>query len=143
MTGRPPGFADWLAICNLKARYCRLLDTKDWQGWAALFAEDLVLDTGGSGGARIEGREAAVAMVRSSIGDAVTVHHVHSPEIAIDGDAASAVWAMQDRVIWPKGRSLVGYGHYNERYRRGPAGEWTIGEIRLTRLSVEMTGSPG
>ena len=32
-----PGFADWLAIADLKARYCRLLDSKDWDGFAALF----------------------------------------------------------------------------------------------------------
>jgi hypothetical protein len=27
------------AIKQLKARYCRLLDTKDWQGWRSLFAD--------------------------------------------------------------------------------------------------------
>ncbi|MET0180451.1 MAG: nuclear transport factor 2 family protein [Novosphingobium sp.] len=142
MTAPAPEFADWLAICNLKARYCRLLDTKDWDGWAALFAEDLVLDTGGSGGARIEGRAAAVAMVRRSVGEAVTTHQVHSPEISIDGDRATAVWAMFDRVAWPNGRVLTGYGHYHERYRR-TAGEWTIAETRLSRLSVEITEAAG
>jgi 3-phenylpropionate/cinnamic acid dioxygenase small subunit len=135
----PPKFADWLAICELKARYCRCLDTKDWAGYAACFAEDLVLDTAPAGGARVEGRDAAVAYVRSSISeDTLTTHHVHNPEIAVDGDEASAIWAMQDRNVWPSGRKLLGFGHYHERYRR-EGGEWRIAESRLTRLNVEMT----
>ena len=134
-----PDFSDWLAICELKARYCRCLDTKDWAGYAAVYAEDAVLDTTGSGGARVEGREALVAYVRSSISDeTTTTHHVHQPEVAIDGDQATAIWAMQDRNVWPNGRKLLGFGHYHERYRR-VGGEWRITESRLTRLNMELT----
>ena len=135
MTG--PGFADWLAICNLKARYCRFLDTKDWDGYLGLFTEDLVLGTTQSGGARIEGRDAVVAYVRSSIEQAITTHHVHSPEIEVDGDGATGIWAMQDRNLWPGGRKLLGFGHYHERYRRLD-GEWQIAESRLTRINMEL-----
>ncbi len=133
-------FADWLAIHNLKARYCRCLDTKDWAGYASCFTQDLILDTTLAGGARVEGREAAVAYVRSSITeDTITTHHVHNPEITLDGDTATAIWAMQDRNIWPNGRSLLGFGHYHEKYRRVD-GEWKIAESKLTRLNVEMSG---
>jgi hypothetical protein len=38
-------FADWVAICETKARYCRCLDTKDWGGYADVCTEDLILDT--------------------------------------------------------------------------------------------------
>jgi hypothetical protein len=132
-------FADWLAICNVKARYCRCLDTKDWAGYAACFTEDMILDTSGSGGARVEGRDAAVAYVRSSISDeTITTHHVHAPEIEIDGDTATGIWAMQDRNIWPNGRKLLGFGHYHERYVR-QGGEWRIAESTLTRINMEMT----
>ncbi len=133
-----PDFADWLAICNVKARYCRCLDTKDWGGYAACFTADVVIDTTGSGGPRYEGREQAVADIRASIGEAITTHHVHSPEIVIDGDTASAIWAMQDRNLWPGGRKLLGFGHYHERYRR-EEGEWKIAESRLTRLNMELS----
>lgn len=132
-----PGFADWLAICNLKARYCRFLDTKDWGGYLGLFTDDLILDTTGSGGARIEGRDAVVAYVRSSIEQAITTHHVHSPEIEVDGDGAIGIWAMQDRNLWPGGRKLLGFGHYHERYRRTD-GQWRIAESRLTRINMEL-----
>lgn len=131
------GFADWLAIANVKARYCRLLDTKDWAGFAQLYTADIVLDTTASGGPRIEGREAALAMIQAALAGAVTVHHVHSPEITIDGDEARAIWAMQDRLTWPDGRVLDGAGHYHERYERRD-GAWQIAESRLTRLYVDM-----
>ncbi|MET0251769.1 MAG: nuclear transport factor 2 family protein [Novosphingobium sp.] len=142
MTGAAPCFADWLAICELKARYCRFLDTKDWGAYAELFTEDLVLDTTGSGGTRTEGRDVAMALVRGSIEQTITTHHVHSPEIAVDGDEATAVWAMQDRNIWANGRSLLGFGHYHERYRRID-GAWRIAESRLTRLNMELSPVPG
>ena len=135
-----PSFEDWLAITELKARYCRCLDTKDWQGYAAVFAEDLVLDTTGAGGQRVEGRDAAVAYVRSSISeDTITTHHVHSPEIAVNGEMATGIWAMQDRNIWPNGRKLLGFGHYHERYVRAD-GTWLIAESKLTRINTEMSG---
>jgi hypothetical protein len=130
-------FVDWLAIANLKARYCRLMDTKDWAGWAELFTPGFVMDATGSGGPRIEGREAAVASVRGSLVAAVTVHHVHTPEIEIDGDTATGIWAMQDQLSWPNGRKLTGYGHYHERYVRA-GGVWRIAELRVTRLAMDM-----
>ena len=135
-----PDFADWFAITELKARYCRCLDTKDWDGYAAVFAEDVVLDTTAAGGPRFDGREVAVAGVRAAVERAITTHHVHSPEITIDGDEARAIWAMQDRNIWPEGRMLLGFGHYHERYVRRD-GAWLIAESRLTRINTEMSSA--
>lgn len=137
-----PAFADWLAIANLKARYCRLLDTKDWAGYASLFTDDFILDATGSGGPCIEGRDDAITSVRASIESARTVHQVHSPEIEIDGDEARAIWAMQDWLDWPNGRTLMGLGHYHERYVRED-GAWKIAASRLTRLHLEMTQPDG
>ena len=130
--------ADWIAICAAKARYCRMLDTKDWDGFTNLFTEDYELDVSdGTGMAVIKGRDAAMAMVRASIGAAKTAHQVHSPEIVLDGDEARVIWALQDRVIWADDRSLTGYGHYHERWIRR-AGEWKIAALKLTRLFIEM-----
>jgi hypothetical protein len=131
-----PDFADWLAICNLKAAYCRLLDAKEWEGWGQLFTEDFVQDVSGSGGGIYHGRDAAVAATRGSIGTAKTAHQVHSPEITIDGDTAIAIWALNDRVVW-ENRALTGWGHYHERYVRTGDG-WRIAEQRLTRLQMDF-----
>lgn len=129
---------DRIAICELKARYCRLLDTKRWDDWGDLFTDEFVLDTSAAGGPPpINGRAAAVAMVRGMLETAVTVHQVHQPEIAVDGDHADAIWAMQDRLVFGDGTSLVGYGHYTECYVR-QGHQWKIASSALTRLHLDV-----
>jgi uncharacterized protein (TIGR02246 family) len=139
----------YLAICEVKARYCRALDTKDWAGYAEVFTEDLVLDTSAAGGPpAIAGRDAAIRMIRASVETARTAHQVHSPEITLNGDTAEVVWAMQDRVVWGEDRrprmgyaSHTGYGHYHEHYVRRD-GRWRIAKQRLTRLHVDYYREP-
>jgi len=129
---------DWIALCNAKARYCRTLDTKDWDGFRDLFTEDYELDVSdGTGMPVIKGRDAAMAQVQSSILTAKTSHQVHTPEITLHGDEAHAVWAMQDRVVWSPEKSLTGYGHYHERWVR-QNGEWKIAALKLTRLHMDF-----
>lgn len=129
---------DRIAICELKARYCRLLDTKQWDAWSDLFTEDFVLDTSEAGGPPpIAGRDSALASVRTFIETARTVHQVHAPEISIDGDMAQGIWAMQDRVVLDTGPSLTGYGHYTESYVKRD-GTWRIATSKLTRLLIDF-----
>jgi len=129
---------DWIALCNAKARYCRFLDTKDWAGWRDLMTEDYELDVSeGTGKPIIRGRDAAIADVQSSILTAKTAHQVHSPEIVINGDEATAVWALQDRVVWGPDKALTGYGHYHERWVR-QNGEWKLAALKLTRLHIDF-----
>lgn len=126
------------AISTLKARYCRMLDMKDWEGLANIMIEDFVMDVSeGSGLPVIHGRDAAIRQVQSSLATAKTVHHVHAPEIQVSGDEASAIWPMQDHIVWGTDRSLTGYGHYHERYVRRNA-EWKIASLRLTRLHIDL-----
>lgn len=126
------------AIKQLKARYFRLLDTKDWAGFRQLFTDDVVIDTTASGGGRIEGADAFVAFVEDALGDAVTVHQGHMPEIEVAaGGTATGVWALHDIILWPGGMRLDGYGHYHETYAEGPGG-WRIASSTLTRLHADM-----
>ena len=83
-------FTDWVSICETKARYCRCLDTKDWEGYADVFTEDLVLDTGPAGGYKVEGRDKAIQMIRKSVETAKTAHQVHNPEMIFAVDASRA-----------------------------------------------------
>ena len=142
-------FEDWRAIVETKARYCRMLDTKDWEGWADVFTEDLVLDSTPAGGYRIEGRDEAIAKVRGSIEHAKTAHHVHNPEIAFDADGqgAQVIWAMQDRVEMGEDRRAAvgemghtGFGHYHERYVKCADGRWRIKESQLSYLHYDRRG---
>lgn len=134
---------DYLALCESKARYCRFLDTKDWESWREMFVEDFELDvTEGTNLPVIRGRDAAIEQILSSIRHAKTVHQVHNPEISIDGDEATAIWAMNDRLDFgPERPSIIGYGHYHERWVRSD-GIWKIRTLRLTRLILEIRKSP-
>jgi hypothetical protein len=129
-----------IAIGEGKARYCRFLDTKQWDAFKALMTEDFELDvTEGTQIPLIRGREQAVEQIRASIGAATTAHQVHQPEMEFHGtDEALVIWPMQDRVLWSAERpSLVGYGHYHERWVKRD-GEWKLAALRLTRLHVDF-----
>lgn len=130
--------AAFLAIGKVKSRYCRMVDTKDWAGLAALVTEDFELDVSeGTGVPVVHGRDAAIAMISASIGTATTVHQVHIPEMEIDGDRADVIWPMQDRVLWGGDRpSITGYGYYHEHYVRRD-GQWRIARLRLSRLHID------
>lgn len=52
------------AIKQLKARYCRYLDTKRWDDWRTLFTDDFLSDTSRCGGKVIHGADEFVAYVR-------------------------------------------------------------------------------
>ena len=141
---RAEQFEDYVAISEVKARYCRFLDTKQWDSWGDLFTDDFELDTRPSGGTLTRGRDEALRIVRASIETAKTAHQVHSPEMRIDGDTAEVTWAMQDRVVWDEERAaevgmagLTGYGHYTERYVR-ETGRWRIAAQVLSRLHMDV-----
>jgi hypothetical protein len=125
------------AIGRLKARYFRSMDTKDWVGFADVFAPDAVMDMRDEAGEQIEGNDAIAAFVSASVGDVVTVHHGHMPEITLESPTeATGIWAMEDHLEWAPGSPIVsmhGFGHYHERYAR-IGGEWKITHLRLSRL---------
>ena len=130
------------AIKQLKARYCRTMDTKDWAAMRRLFTDDVEIDTTASGGSVVTGADAFMAFLLDAIGDVVTVHHCHTPEIEPASETtASGVWAMEDMLRWPDGTELHGYGHYHERYAKVD-GEWRIERSELTRLRMDFTPGP-
>jgi hypothetical protein len=134
-----PGTIDDLrALEDLKARYCRLLDTKDWAGFREVFHDDLVSDTTSSGGLVITGADEFVAFVSTTLAKAVTVHQVHQPELTVDSPTtAHGIWAMQDVVRFGRGLTMQGYGHYLETYEKVD-GQWRIRTSTLTRLREEL-----
>lgn len=128
------------AIKSLKARYCRLLDSKDWQAWRRLFADDFLSDTSASGGKVIEGGDDFVAFVQKMLGkpSRVTVHQVHAPEITVTSETtAEGIWALEDVVRLAPGFNLRGFGHYRETYTKID-GEWKFQTSTLTRLRMDI-----
>jgi uncharacterized protein (TIGR02246 family) len=123
-------------IKQLKARYFRCLDTKDWTGLADVFTADAALEA--EGNVR-EGRDNIVGFIAKFLDGVVTVHHGHMPEITVTGpDTATGIWAMHDSLVFPTDppSAMRGWGHYTEEYVRDD-GVWRIRRLLLTRLRVD------
>ena len=137
--------ADHDAICQLKARYCRFIDTKRWGELAGLFDPDARFEGLGSAPSGA-GVETFVTGISTRFHNAVSVHHCHMPELRrICPMVARGIWAMMDYVQWPPGTEVrevpghpgfFGYGHYEEEYRK-QGDEWRIAFLRLTRLRFD------
>jgi hypothetical protein len=125
-------------IKQMRGRYCRLIDSKQFQAWGELLTEDFHAVT--EGGVQ-DGRDVAVAFLSKSLAEATTVHHCHTPEITFTGEGtATGIWAMQDHVRLSIDGSPVafrGAGHYHDVYVRNPDG-WRVKSTELRRLSVDM-----
>lgn len=135
------------AIRQLKARYFRFMDTKDWEALADVFTDDVEMDMRGEGSELIRGREAYLPFIRQTLDGVTTVHHGHMPELTLTSPtSATGTWAMEDKLWWPPGGPIAhmhGYGHYHETYERGADGAWRIKTCRLTRLHREVVaGAP-
>jgi uncharacterized protein (TIGR02246 family) len=127
------------AIKQLKARYFRTMDTKDWSGMRQVFADDVTIDTAESGGNVITGADAFLAFLEPTLAAAITVHQGHMPEIEVtSATTATGIWALEDLISWPDGGEMRGYGHYHEVYEKTD-GAWKIKSLKLTRLRVVQT----
>ncbi len=131
-------------IKQLKARYFRCMDTKDWDGFTAVFAPNARMDVSGEmsdGSGVTTGNREIAAFVRGSIDHVTTVHHGHTPEIDVRSPTnAAGVWAMEDHLWWPEGSPITtmhGYGHYHEAYEK-QQGRWLITSTTLTRLRTDV-----
>lgn len=128
------------AIRNLKARRLRAMDEKRWADYEAMHAEDHISDTYDD--APAIGTKANTAKLSAGLKNLITVHHAHTPEINLTGeDGATGVWAMEDMLFWKQGDEdhwLHGFGHYHERYRKGPEG-WQFVYRKLTRIHVKTS----
>lgn len=126
------------SIKQLKARYFRTMDTKDWAGMRQVFTDDVEMDTSEAGGSVVTGADEFLAFLQEALGEATTVHQGHMPEIELTSDTtATGIWALHDIVIWPSGMRLDGYGHYHEAYEK-VGGTWKIKASKLTRLHMDF-----
>ncbi|WP_408591868.1 nuclear transport factor 2 family protein [Novosphingobium sp.] len=134
-------------IKALKARYFRLMDTKDFAGLRAVFADDATFDASCSLSLQSaedaanwihSGGDAIVAFVRAAVETLRTVHHGHCHEITVTSPTqAHGVIAMEDQ-IWDLAgtvKTLHGMGHYHETYVKVD-GVWRIHTSRISRLHV-------
>lgn len=123
-------------IKELKARYFRFLDSKDWDAWRDLFTPDLHAEADGS---TFDDRDSFVDLVSQLLTGVTSAHQGHMPEIRIiDCDRAEGIWAMEDDLRFPGDPipGIHGKGHYHEVYQRTSDG-WRIARTVLTRIYVD------
>ena len=119
------------AIKQLKYRYLRTLDLKQWDEFTECFLPEA---TGDYAGLRFEDRDALVAYMREHLGEGlISMHHAHHPEITVDGDAAEGRWYLEDKVLVPDlDFVLEGAAFYTDSYARTPDG-WRIAHTGYRR----------
>src|SRR5262249_6646058 len=99
---------DLEAIKQLKARYMRTVDTKDWDGFRNVFTKDAVWDMRSSGAALLTGADEIVRYNQKSLGDdMVGIHQGHMPEIELTSPTtATGIWSSEHMHRWPDGSEL-------------------------------------
>jgi len=115
------------AIKRLKYAYVRCLDQKLWEQMRELFVPDATAAYS-SGKYHYEGRDEIIGFMQRNMDRPAfhTSHRMHHPEIDVDGDSATAIWAMEDvNVDTEWDFYLTGAGFYEDRYRRVD-GRWLI-----------------
>ena len=129
-------------IKRLKYRYLRCVDTKNWAELAETLAVDVTVDYGTNAYGRplsFTSRDALVTFLRDKLGpDMITTHFASQPEIEIDGDTATGLWAFEDTIIATEHRIVIaGAAFYEDRYTRAD-GRWRIQHTGYQRTYEAM-----
>lgn len=132
------------AIKQLKYRYFRCLDCKEWGALAKCFTEDATAAYD-SGKYSYDGRDAIMGFLEGALSsrDVVSLHQGHHPEISVDGDTAKGTWYLEDYLIFVKADTrLRGAGFYHDEYVK-VGGQWRIKHTGYVRSFEEIqSGDP-
>jgi len=132
------------AIRQLKYRYFRSLDTREWDTFGDCLAEDVVAKYGTQAMGEplhFSSRAEVVEYMSANMGPGLTSVHVAShPEITVDGDTAEGTWAFEDTVLATQFDIIIrGAGYYHDTYRREADGAWRVTSTAYERLYESMT----
>jgi 3-hydroxyisobutyrate dehydrogenase-like beta-hydroxyacid dehydrogenase len=134
--------ADREEIKELKARYFRFNDTKQWAEFRDLFTDDCQHWLPQDSPTPFMTNEQYFDNLEEMLTPGVTTHHGQMPEISFtSGSEAEGIWSMSDyvQIDPPSGRvSIKGYGYYYETYRKCDDGKWRISSKRNDRLRVDQ-----
>lgn len=135
------GVADRIEIAELLARYARGLDTKDWDVWRSVFADDAYIDYRSAGG--IDGtRDEIGAWLETTFAIfPMSQHAITNIECEIDGDSARVRAMFHNPMQLPgvTGPSFCG-GFYHHRMVRTADG-WR--SVELVEESSWSSNWPG
>jgi len=136
------------AIRSNKARYCRFVDTKQWDELAKLALPETTytfFDVAGEPLYQFASTQAWLKVTTESLEGAHTSHRVCNSELSMISDSkVAAIWAMEDYLIFKPengkpSKKMHGYGHYHETWeRRGD--DWFLSKLELKRTILEFSG---
>ncbi|RNL79912.1 nuclear transport factor 2 family protein [Nocardioides marmorisolisilvae] len=131
-------------IRQLKYRYFRTLDMKEWDEFGDCLAEDVVARYGTQAMDKplhFDNRKDVVEFMSGNLGTSIISIHIAShPEIAVDGDTATGSWGFEDTVIVPDFKVMIrGGGYYKDEYRKDADGRWRISATKYERIYEAMT----
>jgi len=143
----PDQLCDIEGVKAAKYAYLRCLDTKNWDEIRTLFTEDATAAYSG-GAYSATGREEIVGFLERNMGSPSfhSSHRVSHPEVVLDGDRASATWALHDTVVDAEmGILIMGAAFYEDTYVRD-GDRWliaTTGYRRSFEFLVPTSDMPG
>jgi hypothetical protein len=130
-------------IAELRARYCHVLDDRNWEALADLFTKDGEFD----GLARVKGRENILSFFRDTVSGIAEDfwHFCTNPTLSLDGNRAHGRIAMQYLSV-KGGVSYNSAGHYDDLFAR-ENGVWKFARRKITfyyfaPVSEGFTGQP-
>jgi hypothetical protein len=116
------------AIERLKARYCYLVDSGQWQEVVKLFTKDARIEFPFGAG---KGTNAIVTFYRDTLPSqrSFILHMLHNPIVEVKGEKASGKWYYQSSgTVRSTNRAQWGAGIYNDKFVK-ENGEWKFKEI--------------
>jgi SnoaL-like domain len=138
-------------IAQFKARYWRLMDTRQWDEWIECFLPDAIFDVSGEPDAFAaagrerpsedynlvwRGRDEIRSTVSAAYVGVKSCHHGHVHEFEyISSSSANAIWEMEDILVHGPNSGYRGYGYYHDSYVKVD-GRWFIEKTKLVRLFV-------
>ena len=125
---------------QLKARYFRALDSKDWTLMRSCLHDECIAAYDG-GKYSFDGADNIVQFFQQymSSPDMIFMHHGHLPEIEIESaEKAKGIWYLQDKVInLQANTTLEGAGFYHDEYQK-VEGQWLIYRTGYERTFEEV-----
>lgn len=119
---------DRMAITELRAHYCHVLDDRDWNGLAGLFTQDGEFQ----GLAHVKGRDEVLRFFRDTV-DGIAQgfwHFCTNATVKLDGITATGRISMQYLSV-KNGVSYVSAGHYDDEFRKED-GVWRFRKRKIT-----------
>ncbi len=135
-------------IKQLKARYFRSIDTKDFENLRTVFASDATFDSSEAlrdpvlgtppefeEPATVSGLEEIIAYISEALETGQSVHQGHTPEIELISDTTARGIVPFEDILVSEALNFRGYGYYHETYECVD-GAWRIKTSVIRRLLV-------